>query len=145
MTHAHPSCFEDLSNECFYEIFDYLEACQIYEIFSKFNSHVHQLMNSSSLLFQIQHNCSQLGNKYFDHFQQMLIHHQHQVYSINSVDMITMSQIRLFSSIDSLRDRLESVVFFDRTTADLLIRLLRQYSCLPCLFSLNIKQIRLIK
>ena len=131
------SCLEDLSNECFYEIFDYLEACQIYEIFSKLNSRFHQLMNSSALFFRIKLRRSQPENKYFDHFEQMLIHHRHQIYSIHSLNTINMSQTWLFSSIDSSYDHLESIVF-KRTTVDVLIPLLRQCLSLPRLFSLNI-------
>jgi hypothetical protein len=44
---------ENLSNEFFYEIFDYLDGCDIYEGFSNLNSRFQRLFNSSSLLFKI--------------------------------------------------------------------------------------------
>ncbi len=50
------TCIKNLSNECFYEIFDYLDGCQIYEAFSNLNYRFQQLLNSSSLLFNIKCN-----------------------------------------------------------------------------------------
>ncbi|CAF3898435.1 unnamed protein product, partial [Rotaria sp. Silwood1] len=43
---------EDLSNEIFYEIFDYFDGGEIVKIFSKLNSRFEQLLHSSSILIK---------------------------------------------------------------------------------------------
>ncbi|CAF3188168.1 unnamed protein product [Rotaria socialis] len=45
-------CLEDLSNEIFYEIFDYLNGCEIVKAFSNLNFRFKQLLYSSSLLIK---------------------------------------------------------------------------------------------
>ncbi len=47
------SSIENLSNELFYEIFDYLDGIDIYEAFSNLNYRFQQLLTSSSILFKI--------------------------------------------------------------------------------------------
>jgi hypothetical protein len=44
---------ENLSNEFFYEIFDYLNAWDIYDAFSNLNYRFEQLLNNSSVLYKI--------------------------------------------------------------------------------------------
>ncbi len=46
---------ENLSNEYFYEIFDYLNDYELYKAFSNFNHRFQQLLNSSSLLIKIKY------------------------------------------------------------------------------------------
>ncbi|CAF3386364.1 unnamed protein product, partial [Rotaria sp. Silwood2] len=47
------TCIENLANEFFYEIFDYLSGYEIYKGFSNLNHCFQRLLNSSSLLFEI--------------------------------------------------------------------------------------------
>ncbi|CAF4675009.1 unnamed protein product [Rotaria sp. Silwood1] len=47
------TCFEDLSNELLFEIFDYLDGYGLYEAFSNLSSRFEQLLYSSSVLFKI--------------------------------------------------------------------------------------------
>jgi hypothetical protein len=47
---------ENLSNELFHDIFDYLDGCEIFLTFSNFNQRFHQLLNSLSLLLKIKFN-----------------------------------------------------------------------------------------
>ena len=49
---------ENLSNEIFYEIFDYFDGCDIYQAFSNLNYRFQQLIHSPSLLFKIEFHCS---------------------------------------------------------------------------------------
>jgi hypothetical protein len=44
---------EDLSNEIFYDIFDYFDGCQLYESFSNLNTHFTNLLIHPSLLLKI--------------------------------------------------------------------------------------------
>ncbi|CAF1050879.1 unnamed protein product [Rotaria sp. Silwood1] len=46
--------FENLSNELFYEIFEYLNGCELYKAFSNLNIHFHTLLQSPSLQFKIE-------------------------------------------------------------------------------------------
>ena len=46
---------EDLSDELFYEIFDYLDSCSILHAFCNLNQHFQRLIHSSLLLFKVQH------------------------------------------------------------------------------------------
>ncbi|CAF3936552.1 unnamed protein product [Rotaria sp. Silwood1] len=48
------NCIEDLSNEIFYEIFDYLNGYDVYKAFSNFNNPFENLLIKSSLLMKIQ-------------------------------------------------------------------------------------------
>ncbi len=47
------SCLENLSNELFYEIFDYLDGCDIYNAFSNLNIHFQNLIFCSSFPIKI--------------------------------------------------------------------------------------------
>ncbi|CAF2008726.1 unnamed protein product [Rotaria magnacalcarata] len=47
------SCIENLSNEIFYEIFDFLDGCEIYQAFSNLNSRFQTLITCSTLRLKI--------------------------------------------------------------------------------------------
>ncbi|CAF0737836.1 unnamed protein product [Rotaria sordida] len=47
------NCFENLSNELFYEVFDYLEGCDLFKAFSNLNSRFQAMVTSSSLRLKI--------------------------------------------------------------------------------------------
>ncbi|CAF0779147.1 unnamed protein product [Rotaria sordida] len=47
------NCFENLSNELFYEVFDYLEGCDLFKAFSNLNSRFQAMLTSSSLRLKI--------------------------------------------------------------------------------------------
>ncbi|CAF1246733.1 unnamed protein product [Rotaria sordida] len=47
------NCFENLSNELFYEIFDYFEGYKLYKAFSNLNSRFQALLTCSSLRLKI--------------------------------------------------------------------------------------------
>ena len=49
---------ENLSNKIFYEIFQYLDGYEIYQIFSNLNHHFQQLINCSSILFKFNYHDS---------------------------------------------------------------------------------------
>ncbi|CAF1186455.1 unnamed protein product [Rotaria sp. Silwood1] len=128
---------ENLSNECFYEIFDYLDGCQIYEAFSNLNYRFHQLLNSSSLLFKIKHVYSSSEEIFRNNYEQIIVHNRCQIYSINLWTMKNIFLTMTLFIINSSCDHLESIVLFG-IESDILCRLLTQYTCLPRLFSLNI-------
>jgi hypothetical protein len=47
------ACIENLLDEVFHEIFNYLDDCHIYEAFSNFNHRFEQLLHSPLLLYKI--------------------------------------------------------------------------------------------
>ena len=76
------TCIENLSNEFFYEIFDYLDGCEIYEAFSYLNYRFQQLLNSSSLLFKIKYDYSTSEEIFLNNYEHIIVHNRHQIYSI---------------------------------------------------------------
>jgi hypothetical protein len=73
---------EDLSNEIFYEIFDYLDGWEIYETFSNLNHRFEQLLNSSLLLLKIKFDSN--SNILYENFYKQMTHiNKHQIYSLN--------------------------------------------------------------
>ncbi|CAF1047838.1 unnamed protein product [Adineta steineri] len=62
---------ENLSNEFFSEIFDYINGCDIYRAFSNLNYRFEQLLNSSHILFKIKINYSTDDEKTMNELQQV--------------------------------------------------------------------------
>jgi uncharacterized protein YqfB (UPF0267 family) len=131
------TCIENLSNECFYEIFDYLDGIDIYEAFSNLNYRFQQLLNSSSLLFKIKSDDSTSEEIFRDNYELILVHNKHQIYSINLWTMENMFLARSLYTINSSCDRLESLVLVG-IEPNILRQILTYYTCLPRLFLLNI-------
>ncbi|CAF1540473.1 unnamed protein product [Adineta ricciae] len=131
------STIENLSNECFYEIFDYLAGCEIYEAFSNLNFRFQQILRSCSLAYKIISNESTSYEMFTKSYRQIMRHHQSQILSIhidvNDSQYLTAS---LFI-VNSQYIRLESLVFYT-IEADPLYRLLQNLRELPRLFSLKI-------
>ncbi|CAF1537821.1 unnamed protein product, partial [Rotaria sordida] len=125
---------ENLSNEFFYELFDYLNGIHIYNGFSNLNHRFQQLLKSSSLLFKIEFFFP--SDKLYKTIFKQLIYLKHQIYSFNLC--IPLQDKHFFSSypIDSSLNRLESLVFH-RIGSTILIQVLSNLTCLPRLFSLT--------
>ncbi|CAF0930419.1 unnamed protein product [Adineta steineri] len=123
------SLIEKLSNEIFYEIFEYLDGSEIYQAFSNLNHRFQQLINCSSLLFKFNHDSLILDNTY----KQFLLNHEHQIVSFY------MQNNDFFStfSIDSSFYQLQSL-YIDEISSSVLISLLGNLSSLPRLVSLTI-------
>ncbi|CAF1429446.1 unnamed protein product [Rotaria magnacalcarata] len=131
------TCIENLSNECFYEIFDYLEACDMYEAFSNLNYRFQQLLHSSALLLKIKFYASTSEEMFKKNYEQIIVHSRHQIYAINLWTMDDWFLTMSLCLINSSCDRLESLVVVG-IELDLLFQLLTHYTCLPRLFSLGI-------
>jgi hypothetical protein len=100
--------FEDLSNELFYEIFDYLDGCELFLAFSNLNHRFHRLLCSSSFLFKLRF-CKTKDEQLINKYKQMIIDHKHQTISFNLC--LSSHNDYFFSSfsIDSSFDHLESL------------------------------------
>jgi hypothetical protein len=132
---------ENFSHEFFYEIFDYLHGCEIYEAFSNLNYRFQQLLSSSSLLFKIKFDYSTSEEIFMNNYKQIILLNKHQIFSIHLCRSENMSQIISSFTIDSLFNRLESLAL-NQIEPDLLTSLLTNLICLPRLFSLNIGNFR---
>jgi hypothetical protein len=102
---------ENLSNELFYEIFDYLDGYHVYQAFSNLNNHFQQFLNSSFLLFKIKYCCSKPEDVFMNNWKQMMCFNRQQIYSI---DLWMSSSTHEFLSssiiIDSSLNHLQSLV-----------------------------------
>ncbi|CAF4047970.1 unnamed protein product [Rotaria sordida] len=124
---------EDFSNELFFQIFDYLDGCEIYYGFMDLNKRFQQLLNSSLLLFKIN-----FDNKFFMNIcKQIMTLNKHQIFSINSCKPLSMNRFFSSFSFDSSFKQLESLVLYE-SQSNILIPFLNNLSYLPRLFSLTL-------
>ncbi|CAF4438372.1 unnamed protein product, partial [Adineta steineri] len=81
--HRSANYIENMSNEFFFEIFDYLDGCEIYEAFSNLNSRFQQLLHCSTLLYKIKLDVSTSEEIFKKNYSQIIDHHQPQILSIH--------------------------------------------------------------
>ena len=122
---------ENLSDEIFIEIFDYLDSYEIYHRFSKLNYRFQQLLNSSSMLLKVTHDDSK-----YNYYKQFLRNNKYRILSMKF--QLGFERNHLFSSliIDSTFHNLKSISI-NAKTPDTLIPVLKNFSSLPHLFSLK--------
>jgi len=133
------SSIENLSNELFYEIFEYLDGIDIYEAFSNLNYRFQQLLTSSSILFKIDLDHITSKEIFMVNYKQI----KHQIYSIYFQLPGDINQLLTSFTIDSSFNHLQSLVI-EHIEPDKLISFLINLNSLPQLFSLNIKTIHII-
>jgi hypothetical protein len=130
------SRLEDLSNELFYEIFDYLDGCNVHSAFSNLNIRFQNLIACSSLPFRI--NLGSKSNSILEHHcRHVIIPNRHRILSFHLGDELLIDEFFKYCTIDSLFYRLESIVLSEVTT-DKLLMILFYLNSLPRLFSLSI-------
>ncbi|CAF1044257.1 unnamed protein product [Rotaria sp. Silwood1] len=129
------TCIENLSNEFFYEIFDYLDGYDIYTAFSYLNQRFQKLLNSSSLLFKITLDDSIYNESYISSYKQYLHLNRHKIFSIDLCSIIKNNSIS-WLTFDSSLMCLESLSI--RQKLDNLISILLNLAYLPRLFYLTI-------
>ncbi|CAF3255396.1 unnamed protein product [Rotaria sp. Silwood2] len=134
------SSIENLSNELFNEIFDYLDGIDIYQAFSNLNYRFQQLLTSSSILYKIDLNQITSKEIFMVNYKQI----KHQIYSIYFQLPVDINQLLTSFTIDSSFNRLQSLVIED-IHPDKLISFLINLNSLPKLFSLNIRTIHTIE
>jgi hypothetical protein len=127
---------ENLSNEVFYEIFDYLDGRDIYDAFSNLNSRIQQLITSPSLILKIEffrsshpdmkHRC-----------EYVIIPNKHRIISLLIWDQVLIDQFFIHCIIDETFIRLESICLCEVSINKLII-ILFYLKSLPRLFALTI-------
>ncbi|CAF1262755.1 unnamed protein product [Rotaria sp. Silwood1] len=127
---------ENLSNELYYEIFDYLHGNEIYQAFSNLNYRFQQFLGSSSFPLKIRINSSSYKS-YMNTYQQLLLNNKHRIISLHL--SLSLHNHEFFSSysINSSFNCLESFMLFNISLYRLL-SLLTSSTGLPRLFSLTI-------
>ncbi|CAF1328554.1 unnamed protein product [Rotaria sordida] len=138
------SSIEHLSNEIFYEIFDYLDGIDIYEAFSNLNSHFQQLFNSSSLLLKIKLGSSTSDQIFMKNYQQILLHNKSQIFSINVWLPALNNQFFTLFPIDLSFNHLKSLII-ERLEPNIFNSFLTNLAYLSCLSSLTIKMRKRLK
>jgi hypothetical protein len=103
------TCLEDLSNELFYEFFDYLDGCDIHKAFSDLNIRFQNLLTNSLLPLNIN-----LSSKSYSTLEQrcrhVIIPNKHRIISLHLNDDSIVNDFFDFCNIDSSFNHLESVV-----------------------------------
>jgi hypothetical protein len=95
---------EDMANELFLEIFDYLDGCDIMTTFHNLNIRFRCLIKDSLLLLKI-NLCSEVaGNR-----KQVITPYKYQIQSLYLSDHLTINRFFTLYPIDSSFDRLESL------------------------------------
>jgi hypothetical protein len=136
---------ENLSNELFHDIFDYLEASDIYMAFSNLNHRFQQLLNNSSLLFkikQIDYSLSNLAS--FQNWMQIIHLNRQQILSIHLLMSLNFNHLLALLFINSSFQRLESLVLL-APELNTLMFILNDLISLPRLLSLTIEQLYYLK
>ncbi|CAF0869307.1 unnamed protein product [Rotaria sordida] len=128
---------ENLSNELFYEIFDYFNGCEIYQTFSNLNYCFQQLLNSSSFRFKINFHHSTSIEIFMNNYKQIILLNKDQIFSIHLTSSTHNNQIISLLNIDSSFIHLESL-FFSSIELNILTLLLPKLTQLPRFFSLTI-------
>ncbi|CAF0833965.1 unnamed protein product [Rotaria sordida] len=128
---------ENLSNEFFFEIFEYLDGCEIYQAFSNLNYHFQQLINSLFLLLKFNFYRLTSDNVYTNTYKQLLFNNKHQILSFHITLPLEKDDFLSSFSIDSSFDHLESLIIID-ISENILLSLLANLYSLSRLFSLTI-------
>ncbi|CAF2877180.1 unnamed protein product [Rotaria sp. Silwood2] len=135
---------ENLTKELFYEIFDYLDGCDLYEAFSNLNDHFQQLISSSFTLFKIKYMRSRLEDVFLNNWKQIICFHRQQIYSIS---LYMSSHINEFFSslfiINSSFNHLESLVLWEVKPV-ILMSIFVKLTSLPRLVSLTIDMFNIL-
>ena len=127
---------EDLSNEIFYEIFEYIEYYDLFNAFSNLNNRFENLLNYSFLSLKLNVN-SESVSEVRKYCQQFMDPNKHRIVSLHLNDCLHMNASPPLHFIDSSFHRLESLIF-NRVQHDQFISLLPVLTSLSRLFSITV-------
>lgn len=135
--------FEDLSNELFYEIFDFLDGGCIIEIFSNLNTRFNKLIVHSSLPLKL--NFSLLSKTTFQYqCNSILIPNIHRITSLRFSHHLIIDHFFTECRIDSSFIRLQTLALYNSKSDDL-IPIINSLATLPRLCSLTITTIERVR
>jgi hypothetical protein len=125
-----------LSNELFYEIFDYLDGCNIYNAFFNLNYRFQHLITSSSFPLKIQFR-SKRTIELVQICQNVITPNRHRILSLNLENESLINDFFKYCIIDSSFNHLQSIILRGLDTKNSVMPLFYLTS-LPHLFSLTI-------
>ena len=99
--------FENLSNEIFYEIFDYLDGYDIYRSFSKLNDRFTDLIMDGSYLLKVR--LAPLTDFFFD-YEDWIRSNRHRILSFHLPEDIYFNRTHTLEHFDVSFIRLESLI-----------------------------------
>ncbi|CAF1628641.1 unnamed protein product, partial [Adineta ricciae] len=134
--------FEDLSNELFYEIFDYFDSWSLYKAFANLNIRFQNLLFNCSYRFKI--NVSHLEKSDIDAFcRKFLIPNRHRIVSLhlrrsNLIDLLlpSITNNLIFEQVESIH-----LPYISKT---ILVVLLQSFILLPRLFFLDLFLVKIV-
>ena len=128
--------FEDLSNQLLYEVFDYLDGCDIYQTFEHLNIRFNDLLCDPSLFLRIDLS-SESETKLERLCRDVIVPNRHRLRSLTLSDHSLVDKLFTDHSTNSPLTSLQSVVLYD--IPDLHVPAVLSYlNCLPCLVSLTV-------
>ncbi|CAF1307481.1 unnamed protein product [Adineta steineri] len=139
-TDVQTTSIENLSNEIFYEIFDYLDGCDVYHAFLNLNQRFQQLVKSSSYLLKIKFRFRMSKKQHMNKWKQFIILNKQQIFSIDVCPPSGMDRLCTEFTINSTFSRLESLVLWE-IHSDQIMSLLIELPFVPRLFSLTIERL----
>jgi hypothetical protein len=130
------TCIENLSNELFYEIFDYLDVYNIYKSFLNLNDRFRHLITSPSFALKI-HLHSEEQTKLIQTCEKIIIPNRQRILSLNLENNSTINDFFTYCIIDSSFINLQSIILKSVDTDNCMMSLFYLKS-LPRLFVLTI-------
>jgi hypothetical protein len=127
---------EDLSNELFFEVFDYLDGCDLHKAFSNLNKRFEDIFFSPYLRLKIGINSRQQSDIQYCHTN-IIRPNRHKIISLCLLNTLVIDRFFQSMIFDTSFYRLESVVLYDLKSDKLTTLLLRLIS-VPYLYSLTI-------
>jgi len=127
------SSIENLSNELFYEIFDYLDGWDLYQAFANLNHHFEQLVHSPFVRLKIKLCHWRTDDQFENNWKQMIDLHREQIFSM---DLSIVPSTMDFFSFNHLQSLTLRYLEFNVCMSVLL-----KLRSLPCLVSLSISMI----
>ncbi len=130
------TCFEDLSNELVYEIFDFLDVYHIYNAFFHWNQRFKNLLIHSDFSMKINISCMS-KSKFEEYYSYLIKPNQHRIISFRLSDLFLVQMILSPPRVISKFLRLERLIL-DQIESRHLENILQYALSLPNLTSLTI-------
>ncbi|CAF1135877.1 unnamed protein product [Rotaria magnacalcarata] len=127
---------ENLSNEIFLKIFDYIDGCQIYESFSNLNHRFDTMLNCSLLLFKLKDYITIKDDGFINNWNQLMSYHKEQILCLTFYKSHRIKQFA--STIESSFIHLQSLTLY-HVESDTIIPVLMNLPSLSRLKSLVIE------
>ena len=103
-----PTRMEDLSNELFFELFEYLDVCDLMNVFFNLNIRFRRLIRTSPLLFKIKL-CPDEKSSVHGARKQVMVPYKHRILSLYLSDSLIINRFFTLYPISSAFERMESL------------------------------------